>query len=706
MTVASAVYDVTHDTDGSTVTFPIPFYFLANAHIVANLIASDGVLTPLVFGTDFDLSGAGDAEGGTLTTLVVEPAGYKLHIFRSVPVTQETQYQQNDAFPAKTTEKALDKLTMIAQQNTATIGRALQYPLSDIEPNPILPKMADRRNKGLGFDNAGNPFAIDLTIGAVTAPVVNSINMLRLVTVATPVFVTSYHGTTDGWGGGDYQPLPPTDTRPDNGGTIIRTANGIGFELQHAGVVSASQFGSLADWNGEEGTDNAVAIDGWLGVLSANLRGHLDVGMHMTTARHQVPALNYLCVGGSGMRQSRMVYAGAATTGDLLTFGDGVTSVTGLNLSGFMVDSATTMTAGTGIRIKKHQAGGNVIRDVGLGESDSSRKLWDGIWFDNVNVVRYDGFDIKVQNEGVIVNGTATTDEGSDLYLDHGFILGGVNLIHCAGGFGGLYLGDVLAYGGSGVSMQIDQARANRTNREIILSSQCVLDGATQALLRIYNPGGILIVDCNAFLSGAGFFGGTTGDNIDIQSMPLGRLTIGSSHIKSAKRHGINIEDNAAFISISDKTMITDCGGWGIYSVAPTNNVQNQGRVMFNTLGNIHPNVNAFVQIGTGIGATTGTITTSSGTLRYRLIGGKCECYSELTITTNGTGSGALLQTLPFPMKNNCIGHGMVTTNGKVVSVRGNAVDVYNVTILNYDGSYPAADGAVIRTWITYEVQN
>ncbi len=549
---------------------------------------------------------------------------------------------------------------------------------------------------------------LDLTFKSRVNCVIDSISALRSVSssVYTRAFVTGYYAPTDG-GGGPYQ-LDPSDTgSEDNGGTVIVAEDGGRWKLQHDGTVSLKQFGAIDDWDEESGTgtDNAGAINNWLGALNVYLRGHFAQGQYMTKGQHTAPVLNYLCINGDGMRQARLVYAGTATTGDILTFGDGTTSVTGANISGFMVDSATKMTAGTGIHFKKFQNGGNRVLDVGLGESDSTRNLWDGIWFDNVNVFKYDGFDVKVQNEGVIVNGTATDDTGSDLWLDHGFILGGSNLLHCGGGFGGLYLGEVLAYGGSGVSMQIDQARANNSNREIILSSECVLDGATQALLRIYNPGGILIVDCNAFLSGAGFFSGTTGDNIDIQSMPSGRLTIGSSHVKSAKRHGINIEDNSAFISISDTTLITDNGGWGIYSVAPNTNVVCHARVMFNTLGNIHPNVYAFTQTSTGIGATSGTITSSSGTVRYRLEGGVCECYSELTITTNGSGSGAVIQTLPFPMKINCVGSGKSLTTGKALSVSGNAVDVYNITIQNNDGSYPGGDGVVLRTWITYEVQ-
>ncbi|AXK65946.1 tail fiber domain-containing protein [Burkholderia sp. IDO3] len=121
MTVNSSTQSVTYNGDGSTTDFPIPFYFLLNEDIEASL-AKDGAGTDLVFGTDFFLSGAGLPGGGTLTMFVAPPTGYQLVIERQVAITQQREYQQNDPFPAKTTEKALDKLTMICQQIWAIFG--------------------------------------------------------------------------------------------------------------------------------------------------------------------------------------------------------------------------------------------------------------------------------------------------------------------------------------------------------------------------------------------------------------------------------------------------------------------------------------------------------------------------------------------------------------------------------------------------------
>ncbi|WP_081075449.1 glycosyl hydrolase family 28-related protein [Burkholderia stagnalis] len=156
MTVTSSNQDVSYSTDGSTTTFPIPFYFLQDGDITVDKIDGNGGLITLVLGSDYTLTGAGLPEGGSLKTLSVIPVGFTLHVSRVVPVTQETVYQQNDAFPAKTTEKALDKLTMIAQQHESAITNSIRFPRNEYGRNGVLPHAAERASKIVSFDDAGN----------------------------------------------------------------------------------------------------------------------------------------------------------------------------------------------------------------------------------------------------------------------------------------------------------------------------------------------------------------------------------------------------------------------------------------------------------------------------------------------------------------------------------------------------------------------
>lgn len=168
MTVTSSTQDASYSTDGVSADFQIPFYFIDNAHIVVDKIDANGGLTPLEYGTDFTVIGAGNVNGGTLTTLSVFARGFVLHIYRSVPATQETEYQQNDPFPAKSTEKALDKLTMIAQQNSAAAQNSIRFPISEYGRDGTLPSAPQRAANVLGFDAVGNVAMLPLpaSVGA------------------------------------------------------------------------------------------------------------------------------------------------------------------------------------------------------------------------------------------------------------------------------------------------------------------------------------------------------------------------------------------------------------------------------------------------------------------------------------------------------------------------------------------------------------
>lgn len=158
MTVTSSLSRVSYSGNGATVLFTVPFYFLENSHIKVVLTLSSGTVTTLVLNTDYTVSGAGVVSGGTITCVTAPPTGSTLVIARNVPVTQETDYQPNDPFPAQTHERALDKLTMIAQQSADVGLRALTYPITDSGSlSSELPSSGDRANQYLAFDNLGQP---------------------------------------------------------------------------------------------------------------------------------------------------------------------------------------------------------------------------------------------------------------------------------------------------------------------------------------------------------------------------------------------------------------------------------------------------------------------------------------------------------------------------------------------------------------------
>ena len=181
MTVASAVSRVSYSGNGSTTAFAVPFYFLENAHLRVILRSSAGVDTVQTITTNYTVTGAGNPAGGTVNMIVAPASGETLVILRDVPETQETDYTANDPFPAESHERALDKLTMIAQQISDESGRAIKIPETETN-NTTVPVSATRANKLLGFSPSGDVALSTKTIAAIDAATVT----VETLAAATP----------------------------------------------------------------------------------------------------------------------------------------------------------------------------------------------------------------------------------------------------------------------------------------------------------------------------------------------------------------------------------------------------------------------------------------------------------------------------------------------------------------------------------------
>lgn len=157
MTVASTTSKVSYAGNGSTTAFTVPFYFLANTDLLVTYRNnSTGTETVKTLTTDYTVTGAGVSSGGTVTMLSAPASGITVVIQRSVPLTQNVDYQPNDPFPANTHEMALDKLTMEAQQLQEQISRSIKLSTTNtMTSTEFTIGATDRANKVLGFDTAG-----------------------------------------------------------------------------------------------------------------------------------------------------------------------------------------------------------------------------------------------------------------------------------------------------------------------------------------------------------------------------------------------------------------------------------------------------------------------------------------------------------------------------------------------------------------------
>ena len=170
MTVSSGTSRVSYSGNGATTGFSYTFKIFADSDLVVSLKDNaTGVSTTQTLTTDYTVSGAGNSSGGTVTFVTAPASGKTVIIRRELPFTQETDYVENDPFPAQAHEDALDKLTMLTQQNDRGVDRSIRKPVGDaVSISMELDKAADRADKLLGFDSNGSPSTVVVTADAQT----------------------------------------------------------------------------------------------------------------------------------------------------------------------------------------------------------------------------------------------------------------------------------------------------------------------------------------------------------------------------------------------------------------------------------------------------------------------------------------------------------------------------------------------------------
>ena len=175
---------------GTTGPFTVGFRFLENSHLQVIRTSSTGVDTTLALTTDYSASGAGGTTG-SVTLVTALAVGQQLTIIRNVPFTQDADYVQNDAFPAESHERALDKLTMQTQQLLEAVDRAAKLPVTSVADSEEL--VADIT---LLADNIVGLTAVYTAIPAITV-VANDLSepVSEINTVATSIANVDTVGT-------------------------------------------------------------------------------------------------------------------------------------------------------------------------------------------------------------------------------------------------------------------------------------------------------------------------------------------------------------------------------------------------------------------------------------------------------------------------------------------------------------------------------
>jgi len=204
MTVSVEQSRYSYNGDGSTTVFAVPFYFIVDSAVLVTKLDTNvtpNVETTLILGTDYNLTGAGDLAGGSLTTIgsiSPLPSGEKIVIERNAQYTQGTDYEPFGRFPAETLEQNLDKLTMLVQQVKALTDRV---PLFD-RTTAFLNRTIEEPSTGkfIQWDANGNMINVAGTINTdnYTAPVINAVEQTIIARLGSYISVKDFGATGDG----------------------------------------------------------------------------------------------------------------------------------------------------------------------------------------------------------------------------------------------------------------------------------------------------------------------------------------------------------------------------------------------------------------------------------------------------------------------------------------------------------------------------
>jgi hypothetical protein len=278
MTVSSETKRADYTGNGSTTNFATVFRFLQNSDVKVILtVTATGTETVQTETTNYTLVGAGLDGGGTVTMLVAPPSGTTLTIKRDVPLTQGTDYVENDAFPAESHERALDKLTMITQQMQEELDRSLKLQETDQSAGLLVP--SPDNGKLLRWDADDNLENVSETqLGTISENEItrtfDTVALMKSSSLTSVGGLVRTKGNVTAGDGGGATYLIKTSAAfggtPDGFGDHT-LANGNVAVLQVKNRITAAQFGVV-----NTGVDTLLALDAFLERVSTGTPGKID----------------------------------------------------------------------------------------------------------------------------------------------------------------------------------------------------------------------------------------------------------------------------------------------------------------------------------------------------------------------------------------------------------------------------------------------
>lgn len=170
MTIPATASEISYAGNGVTVAFAVPFVFDTSADLKVTSTDSSGNVSVLT--TGFSVTG-GSGSTGTVTFDTAPASGVTITILDDPDVTQPTDYQSNDAFPAESHERALDRGARISKRLSQLLQRAFRFADGDPITDGTLGSVDNRKGKYLFFNAVTG--AIEYAVALVTTTLSQSI---------------------------------------------------------------------------------------------------------------------------------------------------------------------------------------------------------------------------------------------------------------------------------------------------------------------------------------------------------------------------------------------------------------------------------------------------------------------------------------------------------------------------------------------------
>tara|TARA_Y100001963_G_scaffold159873_1_gene265886 strand:+ start:1485 stop:2180 length:696 start_codon:yes stop_codon:yes gene_type:complete len=178
MTVSTTTLKASYSGNGSTTAFAYTWKVFASTELKVYIRSSAGAETLKSEGTgsaNYAVSGVGATGGGNVTFVTAPASGETVVILRDTALTQGTDYQPADPFPAADHEDALDRLTHIVQEQQEELDRSFKVSRTTAITTPeFTDSPSDRGGKLLGFTSDGN--GIEATPGKVASVSVSTLS--------------------------------------------------------------------------------------------------------------------------------------------------------------------------------------------------------------------------------------------------------------------------------------------------------------------------------------------------------------------------------------------------------------------------------------------------------------------------------------------------------------------------------------------------